>query len=225
LVDKEVPRLDSLGEELVARMPSVKDENPMATNVVASGAEEPEDDEPSQPDSSGGPARSKPSAPRSGFFTIYKSGQGYWTRMGTAAAAALLALLTMGFIYQQLPVALTPMFTPSDIDKVPVSQRGDAVTHAATMARNTSLAICVAFLIGFSLLTFILMNKPTNADFMIATDSEMKKVNWTSRKELIGSTKVVIGFMFLIAFLLFGLDVVFGYFFKMITVLKAGPFG
>ena len=43
------------------------------------------------------------------------------------------------------------------------------------------------------------MNKPTNVDFLIATDSEMKKVNWTSRKELIGSTKVVIVFMFLIA--------------------------
>ena len=43
------------------------------------------------------------------------------------------------------------------------------------------------------------MNKPTNVDFLIATDSEMKKVNWTSRKELIGSTKVVIIFMFLIA--------------------------
>ena len=45
------------------------------------------------------------------------------------------------------------------------------------------------------------MNKPANVDFLIATDSEMKKVNWTSRKELIGSTKVVILFMFLIAVL------------------------
>src|SRR3712207_7866772 len=44
-----------------------------------------------------------------------------------------------------------------------------------------------------------LMNKPANVDFLIATDSEMKKVNWTSRRELIGSTKVVIVFMFLIA--------------------------
>ena len=47
------------------------------------------------------------------------------------------------------------------------------------------------------------MNKPSNVDFLIATDSEMKKVNWTSRKELIGSTKVVIIFMFLIALFLF----------------------
>ncbi|MBV8781197.1 MAG: preprotein translocase subunit SecE [Phycisphaerae bacterium] len=90
---------------------------------------------------------------------------------------------------------------------------------------RTTYAICAAFLAGFALLVFYLINRPNNADFLIATDSEMKKVNWTSREELIGSTKVVIGFMFLIAFMLFGLDVLFGYFFKLLTVLKAGPFG
>jgi preprotein translocase SecE subunit len=41
----------------------------------------------------------------------------------------------------------------------------------------------------------------------------MKKVNWTSRKELIGSTKVVIVFMFLIAIFLFTVDILFSYFF------------
>jgi preprotein translocase SecE subunit len=206
-------------------MPSVKDENPMATNVVASGADEPDDDEPSGPESSGSPARTKASAPRGGFFTIYKSGQGYWTRMGTAAAAVLLALLTVGFLYRELPVALISAFTPGNLDSMSTPARQAALDHAKKLGNDTTLAICALFLVGFSLLTFVLMNRPTNADFMIATDSEMKKVNWTSRKELIGSTKVVIGFMFLIAFLLFGLDVVFGYFFKLITVLKAGPFG
>jgi preprotein translocase subunit SecE len=68
------------------------------------------------------------------------------------------------------------------------------------------------------------MNRPTNADFLIATDSEMKKVNWTSRKDLIGSTRVVIAFMFLIAFFLFAVDVIFGYFFYLIDVLKNKPF-
>ncbi len=53
------------------------------------------------------------------------------------------------------------------------------------------------------------MNKPTNVDFLIATDSEMKKVNWTSRKELIGSTKIVILFMFFIALFLFLYDLFF----------------
>ena len=216
-------------------MPSVKDENPMATNEPGSAAEEPDEENPGPEDLAEDSAedsrpsspvvKSKPSAAHSGFFTIYKSGQGYWTRMGTAAAAGLLALLTMGFIYRELPVYLAAAFTPSNLSTLTQADQTAAVNHAASLSHNLTLAICAAFLVGFSLLTFIIMNKPTNADFMIATASEMKKVNWTSRKELIGSTKVVIGFMFLIAFLLFGLDVVFGYFFKLITVLKAGPFG
>jgi preprotein translocase SecE subunit len=48
----------------------------------------------------------------------------------------------------------------------------------------------------------------------------MKKVNWTSRKEIIGSTKVVIGFMFLIAALLFIYDQYFTRIFFLVGVLK-----
>jgi preprotein translocase SecE subunit len=64
------------------------------------------------------------------------------------------------------------------------------------------------------------MNKPANVDFLIATDSEMKKVNWTSRRELIGSTKVVIIFMFAIAAILFVLDLLFNTLFYAIRVLE-----
>ena len=73
--------------------------------------------------------------------------------------------------------------------------------HAPTTPRPcfaSSLAFCV-----LSLLVFLVINKPPNVDFLIATDSEMKKVNWTSRKELIGSTKVVIIFVLFITLMLF----------------------
>ncbi len=161
------------------------------------------------------PARKDDAA---GFFTIYKKGQGYWTRMGTALGAGLIIALTVWFFYQQLPVWLTPGFTP---DPATPAQR----TAAFATARNVTLGICTAMLIGAGLLAWRLMNKPSNADFLIATDGEMKKVNWTSRRELIGSTKVVIIFMFLIAFILFGIDIIFGYFFQLIRVLDTGPFG
>src|SRR5947208_8841526 len=39
-----------------------------------------------------------------GFFQIYKKGQGYWTRMGTAAAAGLLIAGTAFFLYENLRV-------------------------------------------------------------------------------------------------------------------------
>lgn len=165
----------------------------------------------------GGNVRTRGSA-GDGFFSIYKKGQGYWTRMGTALAVGLLIALTTWFFYQQLPLWLTPLFTP---DNATVEQ-GRAAT---AMARNVRIGICAAILIGMSLLAWRLMNKPSNVDFLIATDGEMKKVNWTSRRELIGSTKVVIFFMFLIAFILFGIDIIFGYFFHLINVLDTGPLG
>jgi preprotein translocase subunit SecE len=141
-----------------------------------------------------------------GFFHIYKSGQGYWTRMGTVLGAALIAALTANFLYQHMPIWL----------------QGAGVSAAKT--KEVSVLIIGGLLAGYGLLVFWLMNKPTNADFLIATDSEMKKVNWTSKKELFGSTKVVIIFMFLIAFLLFAFDIIFGYLFYAIGVLKSKPF-
>src|SRR5437762_12929582 len=41
-----------------------------------------------------------------GFFHIYKSGQGYWTRMGTVLGALLIAGLTANFLYQHMHVWL-----------------------------------------------------------------------------------------------------------------------
>ncbi|NLW87690.1 MAG: preprotein translocase subunit SecE [Planctomycetes bacterium] len=58
-------------------------------------------------------------------------------------------------------------------------------------------------------LTFWILNKPSAADFLIATESEMKKVSWSSRKEVIGSTKVVIVTTFIMAALLAGVDLLF----------------
>ena len=140
-----------------------------------------------------------------GFFHIYKKGQGKWTRLCTAGAAALIGGLTANFLYHQLPVWI------------------DSAGASPETAKSASVYIIAGLFIAYALIVFWMMNKPANADFMIATDSEMKKVNWTSRKELIGSTKVVIIFMFLIAFLLFGFDIFFGFLFYFIGVLQTKP--
>lgn len=137
-----------------------------------------------------------------GFFHIYKSGQGYWTRMGTVAGAGLVAIFTTMFVYQDLRPRI-----PYLRDHPPVA-----------------LGIALTVLAVFALAIFWFVNRPRTADFLIATDSEMKKVNWTSRKELLGSTRIVILFMFIIAGLLFGIDIVFGYVFYWMGVLKNPPF-
>jgi len=170
-----------------------KEDQDMAADTVA--AEGPESEEPR---GSRTPEVVRPAPAKAGFFAIYKKGQGYWTRMGTAIGAGLLGLLLVGQIYS----------------RVPAFMRGDA--H-----RASKIAMIAAVVFGaiYAFFAWRLMNKPSNVDFLIATDSEMKKVNWTSRRELIGSTKVVIGFMFAIAICLFLLDLFFNTVFYYLHIL------
>ncbi len=49
-------------------------------------------------------------------------------------------------------------------------------------------------------------SKPSSVEFLIATDEEMRKVNWSTRKIIIDSTKVVVIATFLIAGLIFIFD-------------------
>jgi len=179
---------------------------------------------------------SKPAATGSGsggFFSIYKKGQGKWTRWGTWIAVGLIVILTAHFFYVNLQVWLgsllyTAQVVPAGASVAEVERIArvnvDAQIRAASLAQTIAIATGAAVLVGGAILIHLLTNKPKNADFLIATDSEMRKVNWTSRKELIGSTKVVIGFMFLIAFLLFAMDIIFGYAFYLMNVLYQKPF-
>ncbi len=138
-----------------------------------------------------------------GFFSILKPGQGYWTRMVTAGVLLLLMALLAHWFSQQ--VLLQPVFS--------------GLTGAWKAAIVAALLLLAAFFI------WRYLNKPHVVDFLIETEKEMAKVNWTARRELIGSTKVVIIFMFLISAILFCYDLLFGYLFKLIGILKIGPLG
>jgi preprotein translocase SecE subunit len=170
----------------------------------------------------GGPPQQSSASREPGFFHIYKKGQGYWTRMGTVIGAGVMIALIINFLYTNMPTWVRPAFDNS-AQLSDVAAKNAAVAHASAVARNITIASCAAFLAATALLVFWLMNKPSNADFLIATDSEMKKVNWTSRRELIGSSKVVIIFMLLMAVYLFANDVIFGYLMYLIKVLKVPP--
>jgi preprotein translocase subunit SecE len=142
-----------------------------------------------------GPAEAAPSG--GGYFTIYKKGQGYWTRMGTVFAVALIGILAAHFIWQE-----HVLFNMTD--------------HMTYLVIGIFCAI-------YAGLAFHFINKPSNVDFLIATDSEMKRVNWTTQKDLVGSTKVVIGFVFIVACVLFLYDLFFQTVFYLVGVLKTPP--
>lgn len=78
----------------------------------------------------------------------------------------------------------------------------------------------VILLIGSVLIYLFVASKRQTVDFLIATDGEMKKVNWSTRREVQGSTMVVVIASFLLAMLIFVIDFGFGEFFKLIGVLE-----
>jgi preprotein translocase subunit SecE len=128
-----------------------------------------------------------------GFFTIYKPGQGKWVRWGTVGGMALIVLCG------------TFWLTGSEqllVDK-------PLAVKAAAGAIWTVLG---------ALLTFWLVNSPKMAEFLIMTESEMRKVSWPSRREVISSTKVVILLTLILGVLLYLVDYLFLNFFIWIGV-------
>ena len=128
---------------------------------------------------------------------IYKSGQGYWTRTLSAIGAGTLVLAGAAWLYTKI----VPRYAPSET----------SIYYQAGIAAGV--------IVFFGLLIYFLLNKPKVVDFMIAVEAEMKKVNWPTKKEIIGSTWVVICGTFLIAGLLFVVNLVFGWFFMKIGIL------
>ncbi len=88
------------------------------------------------------------------------------------------------------------------------------------------LKFTLPFLLGVLGLWFgwRLVNVPAFADFLIATEAELNKVSWTTRKRLIQDTIVVLATVLLLTVFLFGVDVLWGRIlsWKPIGVLKLG---
>ena len=82
-------------------------------------------------------------------------------------------------------------------------------------------ASVIVFAILGSLGFYLIARKPRVVDFMIAIEGEMKKVNWSSRREVMGSTWVVIGLTIFIALFCFAFDRVFQQIFTFLKVLES----
>ncbi|MDO8302499.1 MAG: preprotein translocase subunit SecE [Sedimentisphaerales bacterium] len=132
-------------------------------------------------------------------WKIYKSGQGYYTRLISAITAGVVVALGCYQLWRKLGA----------IDF------GSANTNVLV----TTL-VPLAVFSGFGWLIYWLVNKPVVADFMISAEGEMKKVSWSSRKEIIASTTVVIVVVIAMSSLMAATDVFFQIFFRAIGVLQ-----
>lgn len=116
------------------------------------------------------------------LFEIYKRGQGYYTRLWSGLVAFGIAAGGCYVLWLKLAV-ITNLWVKT---LVPVG-------------------LCI----GAGLLTFWLMNKPGTADFMISAEGEIKKVSWSSRREIAVSTLIVICVVVFMAIMLFTADMTF----------------
>lgn len=130
-------------------------------------------------------------------LSIYKSGQGYWTRTLTAVGVGTLVLAGLAWLLTSFTIGGEYQY---------YIQAGIVV-------------VVIAFFAG---LMWWLLNKPRIADFMIATELEMKKVAWPSRSDLVNFTIVVIVGTLFMAALLWVVDLGFASFFKAIGILDIG---
>ncbi|MCJ7545130.1 MAG: preprotein translocase subunit SecE [Phycisphaerae bacterium] len=124
---------------------------------------------------------------------IYKRGQGKYTRITTFLGVVLLAAIGAVRLSEELTtVQLSPL---------------------------VRYGIATALVVIAAVVMFWIVNRPRSADFMIATEGEMKKVSWSSRKEVVGSTKVVIITTLILTVILFAVDMLFTQLFVWMKVL------
>lgn len=133
---------------------------------------------------------------------IYKKGQGYWTRQMSTIAGAVLTLL--GAIW------IKDLFNDTEwFGLAPIWWQ--AIGGVAWCA-----------ILGGLLYAYVWV-RPRSVDFLVATEAEMKKVNWSTRREITGSTIVVILLAAGIAGFCKVFDLLFYWIFSSIRVLDAPP--
>lgn len=109
-------------------------------------------------------------------FDIYKRGQGKYTRLCSAFGAAIIVGLGCLQLYNKL--------------------------DATDLGLWVKTMVPAGLFVILCLLIFWLVNKPSVSDFMISAEGEMKKVSWSSRKEIAVSTFIVIVVVVIMAVLL-----------------------
>jgi preprotein translocase subunit SecE len=130
---------------------------------------------------------------------VYKNGQGYYTRLISALTAGVVVLIGCYQLWNKL----------------------GAVAFSSNQNTNFLIQTFVPLIVAaaFSWLIWWLSNRPTVADFLIAGEGEMKKVSWSSRKEITTSTIVVICVVIVMSAMMAISDLVFQMFFKYVVRL------
>ena len=114
---------------------------------------------------------------------IYKPGQGKYTRLCSGITVGVIVAFGCWRLYEKLGATDLSLWVVS--------------------------LVPAGVLVVLGVLVYWLLNKASVADFLIAAEGELKKVNWSSRREVFVSTVVVIIVVVAMAVLLGTTDLVF----------------
>jgi preprotein translocase SecE subunit len=145
-------------------------------------------------------AEVEPSRESSGGLSVYKAGQGFYTRMGTVIFVALVSMLGILWAWEYFKGIRI-----SGVNELYVAA-GGAILLGSVITAVTYFYVFV---------------KPRTVDFLIATEGEMKKVNWSTRREVIGSTTAVIMTAVILTVFCYVIDIGFVALFRAMRVLDS----
>lgn len=148
------------------------------------------------------------------------------TRLGSATVTQFLGDQIL--VHQ---VKLNPGNTMGQVQGVRDPAIGGQGVFSATATNAVNLplveplylqasAMVAVVAIGALLLYLLVGVRRRPVEFLIATDGEMRKVNWSTRREIMGSTWVVVVASALIASVLFVIDLVFYSFFQFVGIIE-----
>ena len=152
-----------------------------------------------------------------GWFTLaaYKRSQGQRVRRGTIVG--ILALAACG------------IYTLNQHHALGAGALDWTVTIPFTGGRTLTLLPAVRYTVPFLLMVgslwmaYRVVNLPVFADFLIATEAELNKVSWTTRKRLIQDTVVVLVTVLLLTVFLFVVDQIWALVLTKVGVLQIAP--
>ncbi len=142
---------------------------------------------------------------------VYKRSQGKITRQVTFAMLAITFALASWRLY---------VFKADSGDWIQAVLSWVRLAISDEVASGLAYGLAGAVLLIGLWVSFRVVNMPRFADFLIAVEAEINKVSWPSRGELFRSSLVVIVVIFVLSTVLFGFDVVWGYLFELMGILK-----
>ncbi len=151
------------------------------------------------------------SAEDQGWFQAasFKPSQGVRVRRGTVLGVLVLGVCGIYTLWAHQAFGSIRQGAANNwIWKIPGTEAASAnQVLGLPIMYHMHLIMPVLLLILLILLAWRLVNVPVFADFLIATEAEMNKVSWTTRRRLIQDTVVVLVTVILMTFFLFIVDI------------------